>query len=141
MPDRKTVQDTRKRTDIFRQNSTQLEIVWNNCSKLALTAQPYQKWRRYLNVKKKNPLMIPHHSSLKLCKFCKQSFVPRRSDALFCGTTCRWNHWRHKQESPHSPKNASVRLPLFKIIFVKGKRWRYFSISLSVNVSFFKQSA
>ncbi len=36
-------------------------------------------------------------SQEKICPQCKTPFVPTRSDAVFCGPTCRWNAWREKK--------------------------------------------
>lgn len=33
----------------------------------------------------------------KICPQCKESFTPKRNDAVYCGDTCRWNAWRERK--------------------------------------------
>src|ERR1700722_4527270 len=33
----------------------------------------------------------------KICRQCKESFTPKRNDAVYCGDTCRWNAWRERK--------------------------------------------
>ena len=35
------------------------------------------------------------------CKCCGQDFIPTRSDALFCGTNCRWDFCRSQNKKEH----------------------------------------
>ncbi|MCG3165003.1 MAG: hypothetical protein POELPBGB_00763 [Bacteroidia bacterium] len=40
----------------------------------------------------------------KICQQCQQPFIPKRSDAVFCGDTCRWNNWREKNAAKVAAK-------------------------------------
>ncbi len=44
----------------------------------------------------------------KICQQCQQTFIPKRSDAVFCGDTCRWNNWREKNPAKVVAKQPSA---------------------------------
>src|SRR5687768_9808408 len=50
----------------------------------------------------------------KVCKQCKKKFVPKRSDAVFCGPTCRWNSWREKKGDTSRNSLAGLNLRQLK---------------------------
>jgi len=39
----------------------------------------------------------------KICPQCKESFTPKRNDAVYCGDTCRWNAWRERKANGKEP--------------------------------------
>jgi Mn-containing catalase len=43
-------------------------------------------------------------NNTKVCQQCQQPFIPKRSDAVFCGDTCRWNNWREKNAAKVAAK-------------------------------------
>lgn len=46
----------------------------------------------------------------KICQQCQQTFIPKRSDAVFCGDTCRWNIWREKNVAKVAAKQPPAEI-------------------------------